>query len=67
VFYSNKVEFDHAEFSGSQVGFDRAEFRGGQVDFAGVKVWSHPPTFGWDGEPPAGVVLPRGRASEERN
>jgi hypothetical protein len=33
---------------------------GSKVDFNDVAVWSHPPIFDWDGEPPEGVVLPKG-------
>ena len=57
-FSAGTVSFDDAGFSGAQVGFDRAEFSGGRVDFARIRRWSHPPMFSWDGEPPAGVILP---------
>jgi uncharacterized protein YjbI with pentapeptide repeats len=58
VFSGGRVSFGSAKFSGSQVDFDHAEFSGSQVDFSGAGLWSHPPVFGWDGGPPAGVLLP---------
>jgi uncharacterized protein YjbI with pentapeptide repeats len=57
-FSGGVVDFDHAEFSGGAVGFEGAVFSGGAVRFADASRWSHPPMFSWDGEPPAGVVLP---------
>jgi len=56
-FSGGQVRFGCAEFSGALVSFD-AQFSGGQLDFGLAKLWSHPPVFGWDGEPPAGVLLP---------
>jgi hypothetical protein len=50
--------FVGAVFSGGTVSFDGAVFSGANVDFTPPGDWSHPPTFGWDGEPPTGVKLP---------
>ena len=58
VFSAGRISFNEAEFSGSRVSFEDAIFSGGQVDFADPKLWSHPPVFGWNGTPPAEVVLP---------
>ncbi len=57
-FSGGEVSFDRAEFSGGEVDFDDSKFSGSQVTFVDAELWSHPPVFGWDGEPPAGVVLP---------
>jgi Pentapeptide repeats (9 copies) len=65
-FSGGKVSFDAAQFSGGEVSFSGAMFSGGEVSFFGAKDWSHPPTFSWEGKPPAGVVLPV-QPSEERN
>ena len=57
-FSGGLVSFYSAEFSGGEVSFGGAKFSGGQVTFIDTEFRSHPPVFGWDGEPPAGVVLP---------
>ncbi len=57
-FSGGQVSFAGAKFSGGRVSFAGAVFSGGQVSFADAELWSHPPVFGWPGEPPAGVVLP---------
>ena len=57
-FSGGEVIFRSARFSGGEVDFGEAEFSGGEVNFAEAEIWSHPPVFGWDGEPPTGVVLP---------
>ena len=57
-FSGGTVSFDGARFTGGTVSFDGAEFSGGQVRFDLAGLWSNPPTFSWDGEPPTGVVLP---------
>ncbi len=61
-FSGGEIDFNGAKFSGGRVEFHGAEFCGSQVDFAAAELWSHPPVFGWDGEPPAGVVLPDRRS-----
>jgi len=58
VFSGGRVGFVQAGFSGGQVDFRDAEFTGSQIDFRQVRSWVNPPTFSWDGEPPAGVLLP---------
>jgi len=63
----DRVDCVRARFSGAAVSFDGAEFCGGTVDFARVRRWSHPPMFSWDGEPPAGVVLPVQPVKETRS
>jgi uncharacterized protein YjbI with pentapeptide repeats len=57
-FSGGMVLFGSAEFSGGDVHFDGAQFSGGEVDFSLAFGWSHPPTFDWQGTPPAGVKLP---------
>ncbi len=63
VFSGGRVGFDLAVFSGGFVSFDAAVFSGGEVSFEHAKRWSHPPVFGWDGKPPAGVLLPDRRGA----
>jgi uncharacterized protein YjbI with pentapeptide repeats len=65
-FSGGTVDFARAGFSGGAIDFEDAEFSGGFVDFASAGNWAHPPTFSWDGKPPAGVTLPA-QASEERS
>jgi uncharacterized protein YjbI with pentapeptide repeats len=57
-FSGGGLGFGEAEFSGSLVDFRSAKFSGGKVSFISARLWSHPPEFPWNGEPPAGVVLP---------
>jgi hypothetical protein len=64
-FSGGTVSFDAAQFSGGDVSFGGAVFSGGEVSFVGAMDWSHPPTFSWEGKPPAGVMLPV-QLSEER-
>jgi uncharacterized protein YjbI with pentapeptide repeats len=73
VFSSGEVSFIGAQFVGADVNFGAgdhfslsvgaAEFRHGTINFTDAADWSHPPTFAWDGAPPAGVKLPPGLAS----
>ncbi len=70
VFSGGQVDFGGAVFSGSRVDFIRAEFSGGRVDFNKVESWPCPPMFnwtvsGWNGKPPAGVLLPDQADPEE--
>ena len=62
-FSGGEVSFSGAEFSGGTVIFDGAQFSGGKVDFKEAESWSYPPVFGWDGEPPAEVLLPDQRSA----
>ena len=57
-FADGEVDFSHAKFSGSEVDFRLAKFSGAEVSFGDPELWSHPPMFPWDGEPPTGVLLP---------
>jgi ribosomal protein L29 len=57
-FSGGMVDFAGSEFSGGDVGLFRAKFSGGEVDFRYPGDWSQPPVFGWEGTPPAGVMLP---------
>jgi hypothetical protein len=57
-FSDGMASFYVAEFCGDRVRFDFAKFSGDTVDFSNVHDWSYPPTFHWDGAPPAGVILP---------
>lgn len=59
-FSGGRVDFNDARFSGGRVDFSGAVFSGGEVDFGDAGVWSHPPLFDWNGEPPAWVTLPPG-------
>jgi hypothetical protein len=52
------ADFSSTRFSGGLVDFSFAQFSGGTVDFSRVDEWSHPPSFDWEGTPPAGVKLP---------
>jgi hypothetical protein len=54
----SEVKFNGASFCGGQVDLKHALFSGGRVTFVNPELWSHPRVFGWDGEPPPGVVLP---------
>ena len=54
----SEVKFNGVSFGGGQVDLKHALFSGGRVTFVNPELWSHPPVFGWDGEPPPGVVLP---------
>jgi Caspase domain len=66
-FSGGAVSFDGARFSGATVSLKGAVFSGGTVVFAHVRRWSHPPMFSWDGEAPAGVVLPVQPVEETRS
>ena len=55
-FSSGEVSFASALFSGSKVDFGSAKFFGSQVNFANT-LMLNAPVFGWNGEPPAGVML----------
>lgn len=57
-FSGGTVSFGNAQFSGGEVSFEMAEFTGGEVDFSMAANWSHPPTFSWQSNCPAGVELP---------
>jgi uncharacterized protein YjbI with pentapeptide repeats len=59
-FSGGTVDFGEVRFSGGEVDFRRARFSGGRVSFAEAGTWSHPPLFDWNGEAPAGVILPTG-------
>jgi hypothetical protein len=63
-FSGGRVDFFGAKFSGSQVYFQSSVFSDGQVDFGGVRTWSKPPTFDFEGTPPAGVTWPPDRLSD---
>ena len=67
VFSGGTLDFGDARFVGGQVSFSSAVFSGGTLDFARARLWSHPPMFSWDGEPPAGVVLPVQPSDETRS
>ena len=54
----SEVKFNGASFGGGQVDLKHALFSSGRVTFVNPELWSHPPVFSWDGEPPPGVVLP---------
>ena len=57
-FSGGTVRFGGAKFSAGQVSFDGAKFSGGTVDLRDPGDWSQPPVPGWEGTPPAGVILP---------
>jgi uncharacterized protein YjbI with pentapeptide repeats len=54
----SEAKFNGVSFGGGHVDLKHALFSGGRVTFVNPELWSHPPVFGWDGEPPPGVVLP---------
>jgi hypothetical protein len=58
------VSFRYTQFTGATVNFNWVRFVGGTVDFSLVDAWSHPPSFNWQGTPPAGVKLPEGIGGE---
>jgi Pentapeptide repeats (9 copies) len=65
-FSGGTVSFRDSKFERGTVSFVGAVFFGGEVDFSEAGDWSHPPTFDWEGVPPAGVRLPAavGRESQ---
>jgi uncharacterized protein YjbI with pentapeptide repeats len=53
--------FGNLALKAGSVYFVGANFAGGEVDLREVMDWSNPPVFGFDGQPPQGVMLAEGR------
>jgi len=57
VFSGSFVSFDGAVFDGGTVNLSVAAFNGGTVDFS-LAIGMEPVLFSFQGDPPAGLILP---------